>query len=179
MIELSPEQRQAVAKGEPVPIVDPLTQDTYVLVRAEETLLSSMMLVMAGAAVGSWLAGLQGHVQRVLGVVSVLLTYRLGRACSGRWAGFSAAVLVALTGPLLTYEQAPLTESPLVLLLVGLSLALVAATRARNCRPAVYAGLLLGLTVLEFKSEQAPSATNPMASSACRLSDSGTPDNLN
>jgi len=36
MIELSPEQRQAVAKGEPVPIVDPLTQDTYVLVRAEE-----------------------------------------------------------------------------------------------------------------------------------------------
>jgi hypothetical protein len=25
MIELNPEQRQAVAKGEPVPVVDPLT----------------------------------------------------------------------------------------------------------------------------------------------------------
>ncbi len=36
MIELSPEQRQAVEKGEPVPIVDPLTHDAYVLMRAEE-----------------------------------------------------------------------------------------------------------------------------------------------
>jgi hypothetical protein len=36
MIELSPEQRQAIAQGEPVRIIDPLTQDAYVLVRAEE-----------------------------------------------------------------------------------------------------------------------------------------------
>lgn len=35
MIELNAEQRQAVAKGEPVHIVDPLTHDAYVLVRAE------------------------------------------------------------------------------------------------------------------------------------------------
>jgi hypothetical protein len=35
MIELNAEQRQAVAQGEPVRIVDPLTQDAYVLVRAE------------------------------------------------------------------------------------------------------------------------------------------------
>jgi hypothetical protein len=35
MIELSAEQRQAVAQGEPVQIVDPLTHDAYVLVRAE------------------------------------------------------------------------------------------------------------------------------------------------
>jgi hypothetical protein len=35
MIELSAEQRQAVAKGEPVQIVDPETHDAYVLVRAE------------------------------------------------------------------------------------------------------------------------------------------------
>jgi hypothetical protein len=35
MIELNPEQRQAMAHGEPVRIIDPLTQDAYVLVRAD------------------------------------------------------------------------------------------------------------------------------------------------
>ena len=35
MIELNPEQRQAVAQGEPVLIVDPSTHDAYVLVRAD------------------------------------------------------------------------------------------------------------------------------------------------
>jgi hypothetical protein len=35
MIELSPEQRKAAAQGEPVRIIDPLTHDAYVLVRAE------------------------------------------------------------------------------------------------------------------------------------------------
>src|SRR5262249_10566882 len=35
MIDLTPEQRQAVAKGEPVRILDEASQDTYVLVRAE------------------------------------------------------------------------------------------------------------------------------------------------
>ena len=36
MIELSCEQRQAMAQGQPVRIIDPLTHDAYVLVRAEE-----------------------------------------------------------------------------------------------------------------------------------------------
>jgi hypothetical protein len=36
MIELDTEQRQAIAQGQPVRIVDPLTHDTYVLVRDEE-----------------------------------------------------------------------------------------------------------------------------------------------
>jgi hypothetical protein len=35
LIELNPEQRQAAAQGEAVRIVDPLTRDAYVLVRAE------------------------------------------------------------------------------------------------------------------------------------------------
>ncbi len=35
MIELNPEQRQAVAHGEPVCIIDPSTHDTYILVRAD------------------------------------------------------------------------------------------------------------------------------------------------
>jgi hypothetical protein len=35
MIELSPEERQAVAQGEAVRVIDPLTHDAYVLVRAE------------------------------------------------------------------------------------------------------------------------------------------------
>ncbi len=36
MIELNPEQRQAVAQGEPVRIIDPVTHDAYVLVTAAE-----------------------------------------------------------------------------------------------------------------------------------------------
>jgi len=36
MIELSAEQRQAIAQGEAVRIIDPLTQDAYVLLRAED-----------------------------------------------------------------------------------------------------------------------------------------------
>jgi hypothetical protein len=36
VIELSPEQRQAIAHGEALRIVDPLTHDAYVLVRADE-----------------------------------------------------------------------------------------------------------------------------------------------
>jgi hypothetical protein len=35
MIELSAEQRQAMAEGKPVQIIDPLTHDAYVVVRAE------------------------------------------------------------------------------------------------------------------------------------------------
>jgi len=36
MIELNPEQRQAMAQGQPVRIIDPLTHDAYVLVPAAE-----------------------------------------------------------------------------------------------------------------------------------------------
>ena len=36
MIELTPEQRQAVKQGKPVRVVDSTTRDAYVIVRAEE-----------------------------------------------------------------------------------------------------------------------------------------------
>jgi hypothetical protein len=36
MIELNPEQRQAIAQGQPVQVIDPVTHDAYVLVRAED-----------------------------------------------------------------------------------------------------------------------------------------------
>ena len=36
MIELDSEQRQAIALGQPVRIIDPVTHDAYVLVRAED-----------------------------------------------------------------------------------------------------------------------------------------------
>jgi len=35
MIELTPEQRQAVGQGEPVRVIDPTTQDAYIILRAE------------------------------------------------------------------------------------------------------------------------------------------------
>jgi hypothetical protein len=36
MIELDREQRQAISQGQPVQIIDPVTNDAYVLVRAED-----------------------------------------------------------------------------------------------------------------------------------------------
>jgi hypothetical protein len=36
MIELNPEQRQAIAQGQPVEIIDPVTHDAYIVVRADE-----------------------------------------------------------------------------------------------------------------------------------------------
>jgi hypothetical protein len=36
MIELNPEQRQAMAQGQPVRIVDPSTHDAYILFRADD-----------------------------------------------------------------------------------------------------------------------------------------------
>lgn len=35
MIELTPQQRQAIQKGEPVRLVDPSTRESYILLRAE------------------------------------------------------------------------------------------------------------------------------------------------
>lgn len=41
----------------------------YILGRSEDKLLMGLMLVMLGASAGSWLAGLEGHENRVLGLV--------------------------------------------------------------------------------------------------------------
>lgn len=87
-------------------------------------------------------------VQHVLGIVTVGLTYLLGRVCFNRAVGFGAALLVAVSGPQLTWEQTLLSESICTLLLVVLALALILATRATTHRPALVAGLLLGLTAV-------------------------------
>jgi 4-amino-4-deoxy-L-arabinose transferase-like glycosyltransferase len=87
-------------------------------------------------------------VQHVLGLVTVALTYLLGRVCFGRRVGFLAGLMVGLTGPLFTYEHAAITESLFTLLVVALSLALIAAGRARGFTPALYTGALLGAATL-------------------------------
>ena len=87
-------------------------------------------------------------VQHALGLLTVALTYLLGRACFGRLVGFVAGLMVGLTGPLLTYEHAAITEAPFTLLIVALSLALIAAGRTRGFSSALYAGVLLGLATL-------------------------------
>lgn len=87
-------------------------------------------------------------VQHALGIVTVGLTYALGRTCFNRGVGFGAAILVGISGPQLVYEQTPLTESLSTLLLLALALVLIRATRATTVGPALLAGLLLGLTAL-------------------------------
>jgi 4-amino-4-deoxy-L-arabinose transferase-like glycosyltransferase len=87
-------------------------------------------------------------VQHALGVLTVGLTYLLGRACFGRWVGFGAAVAIAVSSPQLSLEHTILTEALFTALLVGLALTLIRAGRATGHGPAILAGVLLGLAAL-------------------------------
>ena len=94
-------------------------------------------------------------VQHVLGVFTVALTYGLGRLCFGRSVGFGAALLVAISGPQLAYEQTLMSEALSTLLLVALAVVLIRATRATTHRWALLAGVLLGLAALVKPAAQA------------------------
>lgn len=94
-------------------------------------------------------------IQHVLGVLTVALTYALGRLSFGRWVGFGAALLVAISGPQLAYEHTLMAEAPSTLLLVALAVVLIRATRATTHRWALLAGVLLGLAVLIKPAAQA------------------------
>jgi 4-amino-4-deoxy-L-arabinose transferase-like glycosyltransferase len=87
-------------------------------------------------------------VQHALGLLTTGLTYWLGRLAFGRLAGFVAALLVALNGPLLVSEQTIGTEA-----LFTASLALAGALSAlalREGRSRLFftAGVLLALAAL-------------------------------
>jgi dolichyl-phosphate-mannose-protein mannosyltransferase len=93
--------------------------------------------------------------QHLLGVVSVGLTYLLGRLTFGRAAGLPAGLLVALDGPLLIYERYVLSEALFTLLLGLAVLAAVAASGRPTWRRWLLAGATLGLAVLARPVAQA------------------------
>jgi hypothetical protein len=106
-------------------------------------------LFMAGAI---WWMGedFQGIAlaQHGLGVLSAILTYVIGRALFGRWAGALSGIMVALSGPLLIYEHYLMSETLFTFLLTAAVCILVLGLHTQTGRASLIAGALLGLAFL-------------------------------
>ena len=87
-------------------------------------------------------------LQHLLGVATAGLTYLLGRLIYGRPAGLAAAILVALSGPLVVYERFVMTETLFTTLLVLALAATLLAARLPSRTRLLLAGLTLGLAIL-------------------------------
>ncbi len=103
-----------------------------------------------GAAIGGLGEDLHGLAlaQHALGLVTVVLTYHLGRVALNRAAGLVAGLLVAVNGSLMIYERYVMAETLFTTLLVAASLALVVGMRRASWPFYALGGLLLGLATL-------------------------------
>jgi 4-amino-4-deoxy-L-arabinose transferase-like glycosyltransferase len=102
-------------------------------------------------------------VQHLLGVVTIALTYWLGRLVFGRASGLAAGLLVALSSVLILHEHYILSEPLFTLLLLAACLVLVLALRRDRTGWYVGAGLALGLAVLARPVAQAALLAVPLA----------------
>ncbi|MCC7371251.1 MAG: glycosyltransferase family 39 protein [Chloroflexi bacterium] len=113
-------------------------------------------LFVAGSV---WLLGedLRGLAlaQHLLGVVTIVATYGLGRAMFGRWAGALAALGVSVSATLLIYEHYILAEPLFIPLLTLGMLLLVLALQQGGLRLFLLAGIVLALAALSRPIGQA------------------------
>lgn len=87
-------------------------------------------------------------LQMLLGIVVLLLAYRVGRRCASGWIGIAAAALLLFYAPLPFFETKIMTTA-LALFLSTLALAaLVGAWEKEGALPWLAAGGLIGLTAL-------------------------------
>ncbi len=84
----------------------------------------------------------------LLGPATGMLTYLLGRLVATRVVALLAALLVAVSGPLLLYEHYVMSEALFGLLLVATLLAVAMAARGSSPPWAITAGLLFGAAIL-------------------------------
>jgi 4-amino-4-deoxy-L-arabinose transferase-like glycosyltransferase len=104
-------------------------------------------LVVAMALFGEDLLAIT-FAQHILGVVSAVLVYMIGRQTVGRLAGLIAAMITATNGALIIAEHYLMPEVALIFLLLSTFVVFLAALRSGS-RPAfVGAGALLGLSLL-------------------------------
>ena len=87
-------------------------------------------------------------VQHLLGALTALATFALGRLVFGTTVGLFAGVLTALSGPLLIMEHYLMSETLFSVLQIGALLAYLAGARSGRLGLFVLAGLLLGLAAL-------------------------------
>ena len=92
--------------------------------------------------------GVVRTIQLLIGVITCLLFYGLGREIGGKWVGRISAVLVALYGPMVFFEGTLLAPALVVPLVAGAFWALVAAGKRGNYWLAAPAGLLLGVAMM-------------------------------
>jgi 4-amino-4-deoxy-L-arabinose transferase-like glycosyltransferase len=87
-------------------------------------------------------------LQHLLGLATVVLTFLLGRRLGGAAVGGGAGLLVALSGPQLTFEHLLQAEALFTFLVVLSGLLLVALLERPSARLAFATGLAIGLTSL-------------------------------
>ncbi len=114
-----------------------------------------------------WLLGedLRGLAlaQHLLGIVTVVATYFLGRAMFGRLAGALSALAVALSAPLLIYEHYILAEALFIPLLILGILTIVLALRQDRGWLYLIGGIVLALAALSRPIGQALLPIAPIA----------------
>ncbi|MFN8521717.1 MAG: glycosyltransferase family 39 protein [Chloroflexota bacterium] len=99
------------------------------------------------AAVGEDLRAL-GFIQHLLGCLSAVLTFALGRTVFGTASGLLAGLSIAMHGGLLLSEQSVMTEALFNPLIAASLTTLVMASRTGRYRWFTVAGLLIGISVL-------------------------------
>jgi 4-amino-4-deoxy-L-arabinose transferase-like glycosyltransferase len=121
-------------------------------------------LFIAGvvATLGEDLRGL-ALAQHLLGLVTVVATYSLGRAMFGRAAGAVAALLVAISAPLLIYEHYILAEPLFIPILTTGLLLVVLAMQRGDGRLYLASGIVLALAALSRPIGQALLPLAPLA----------------
>lgn len=87
-------------------------------------------------------------LQHLLGVLTAVLTYWLGKLCFSRTVGLVAGLLAALSGPLLVYEQFIMSETIFTFTLILCALTFVLAVRGPTVTRYILAGLALALAIL-------------------------------
>lgn len=92
--------------------------------------------------------GAIAFVQHLLGVVTVALSYGLGRLLFGRLAAAAAGLLVATDSVLIFSEHYILSEPLFTLLLLAACFSFVVALRRHQTRWYIVAGLLIGVAIL-------------------------------
>jgi 4-amino-4-deoxy-L-arabinose transferase-like glycosyltransferase len=86
--------------------------------------------------------------QHILGILSAVLVYWLGRLTIGRAAGLIAALVTAANGALIIAEHYLMPEAVLIFLLLVTFVVFVTAVQHASRRGFVASGLLLGLALL-------------------------------
>ncbi|MFN8525410.1 MAG: glycosyltransferase family 39 protein [Chloroflexota bacterium] len=113
-----------------------------------------LFIALVSLATGEDLQRLVTAQHAVLGPLTVLLTYALGRLVAGRLVAAGAALLAAVSGPLLLYEHYVMTESFFTVLLLACLIAAIVAMRRGSVRWAFACGLLVGFAALTRPSMQ-------------------------